>query len=119
MVVVSEYTGKDVTVRPVEYQVTILPPDHPSAQTWGLTVAYRGAGRFAVLLSGAWALNRSGGWDLEDVPSERAEEWLADHRFDEAEALHLAVKHAPTVQTNGRTAAEVMDALKAAGEVQP
>lgn len=33
--------------------------------------------------------SRSGGWEMEPIPSERTEEWKADHRFTLADAAEL------------------------------
>lgn len=47
-------------------------------------------------------------WDYEMRPSEREDEWLATHRFDEAIALRLAKEAAPHVTVNGRTVADAL-----------
>jgi hypothetical protein len=53
-------------------------------------------------------LNRRGQWDLEPIPSDRTDRWLASHRFPFDEAMRLAEKAAPDVTVNGLRAAEVV-----------
>jgi hypothetical protein len=88
--------------RVTEYTVCGLPEDDINASHFALTVAYRSAGRWAVLRHG-FCLGTDGEWDYESIPSERADEWRATHRFDEDTALRLAVEHAPNVTVNGWT----------------
>jgi hypothetical protein len=86
--------------RVTEYSVSALPEDEPMFfGSFALKVAYRGAGRWAVLLR-SFCLGTDGEWDYESIPSERGDEWLATHRFDEQTALRLAVEHAPKVTVN-------------------
>lgn len=94
-------------VQVTEYTVRCLPEDHPSSRHFSLKVAYRGAQRWAVTDTG-YCLSRSGTWQYEQVPSERCDEWLAEHRFDLATALDLARDQAPHLEVNGRTVAEVL-----------
>lgn len=108
----TELTDKDVTVHPTSELVTVMPLDHPNAQVWSLTVAWRGRGRYAVLRH-SMALSRSGTWDYECVPSEREDEWLADHRFEYGEAVRLAIAHAPHVVVNGMSASQVLEMMRA------
>jgi hypothetical protein len=98
---------------PTAYTVTCLPDETPDANSWELTVEYRGRGLWAIK---RWSncLSRNGEWDYEHIPSEREDEWLAEHRFPLEEALELAKKAAPDVIVNGMTAADVL-AWHAAG----
>jgi hypothetical protein len=97
------------TVRVTEYTVSVLPEEDINASAYAITVAYRGRGLWAVLLR-SFCLGRDGEWDFEMLPS-RTDEWLAEHRFTDVEALVLAKAEAPRISVNGRTAAELL-ALK-------
>lgn len=94
------------SVRVSEYTVGMLPEDDINSGSYEVKVAYRGRDLWAV----SWhrqCLGKDGEWDWESLPSERTEEWLAEHRFGEQEALRLAREVAPTIRTNGMTAAEM------------
>jgi hypothetical protein len=104
----------DLTVRVTEYAVGLLPVDDPNASLYEVKVAYRGHGRWAVLHR-SYCLGRDGEWDFEQQPSSRTDEWLAHHRFTEAEALRLAKAGAPHIDVNGMTAAEKAEALRLRG----
>lgn len=95
------------------YTVTCLPGETPDRSSWNITVEYRGRGLWAVT---RWknCLGRDGEWDYEHIPSEREDEWLAEHRFPLEEALELAKAAAPHVVVNGMTPADVL-AWHAAG----
>lgn len=96
------------TVQVTEYTVSLLPADDINASSFAITVAYRGRGLWAVLRR-SFCLGRDGEWDYEMKPSSRTDEWLADHRFTDVEALVLAKAEAPRIVVNGRTAAELME----------
>lgn len=89
-----------------EYTVSALPEDDINSSAFQIVVAYRGRGLWAVSRHRR-CLGRSGEWDWESMPSERADEWLAEHRFPLAEALRLAREELPKLRVNGMTAAEV------------
>lgn len=91
-----------------EYTVSALPEDDINAMHFQITVAYRGRGLWAVSRH-CQCLGRSGEWDWESVPSERTDEWLAEHRFPLEEALRLARAELPKLRCNGLTAAEVIE----------
>ena len=97
------------------YTVNLLPETDPHGHSFEITVEYRGHGQWAILRNG-WCLGQDGAWDYELRPSEREDEWIAEHRFDLDTALRLAKEAAPGVTVNGRTAAE---ALKRHVERQP
>jgi hypothetical protein len=97
-------------VRVTEYAVCALPEGDINASHFTIKVAYRGDGRWAVLRHGR-CLGSDGEWDYESIPSEREDEWLATHRFDEDTALRLAAEQVPHIKVNGWT---VADALAAA-----
>ncbi|WP_181785365.1 hypothetical protein [Streptomyces phytophilus] len=90
------------------YAVSCLPADHPERDMWGVTVEYRGRGRWAVKKRGHWCLSVDGEWSYESIPSERTDEWLAAHRFDLETALRLAKEQAPLVTVNGFTVSDVL-----------
>lgn len=103
----------DVAVHATRFQVTVLPLDDVNASNWSLIVEYRGHDRWAVLRGARMCLSRGGSWDYEVIPSEREDEWIAEHRFEYAEAIRLAIHHAPTVVVNGMTATEVLARINA------
>jgi len=90
-----------------EWSVSVLPEDNVNHHTYVITVAYRGRGRWAILHHG-FCLGRDGEWDYEVQPSSREDEWLDAHRFARDEALAIAVREAPNVVVNGRTAASLL-----------
>jgi hypothetical protein len=108
------------TRRATRYEVCCLPEDHYIADSFTVTVEYRGAGRWAVTNRGRY-LDADGqwsypyGWDREPVTAEEIDaydrgeaEWKAAHRFDEETALRLADEAAPKVTVAGLTAAQVL-----------
>ena len=95
-------------VQATRYTVNCLPEDDINASAYEITVEYRGRGLWAVLQRGMWCLGKEGDWDYEMRPSERDDDWLATHRFTEAEALRLAKEAAPHVTCNGRTVAQAL-----------
>lgn len=87
---------------PVEYAVTCYPDEDVNRDMFTVHVAYRGAGRWAVLWRGfCWdKTNRQ--WSVEHIPSERRDDWLADHRYGNAvDALAVARKLAPDLDVMG------------------
>lgn len=109
-------------VRVTRYEVSCLPRTHPDASLYMLVVVFRGDDGWSVLHRGAWLDAegaRSYGWNWEDgrEPATRQEQaaaeasqlaWLTRHHFDEATALELARRLAPTLRYRGKT---VVDAL--------
>jgi len=103
------------TVQVTEYTVSLLPGDDIDAYSFAITVTYRGRGLWAVSRHRR-CLRRDGVWDFEPIPSDRTDEWLAEHRFTEAEALELAKEWAPRVMCNGITAAEALARTQKTGD---
>lgn len=97
----------EVAVRPTCFDVSCLPPDDINAQSFTLTVEYRGRDKWAVL-NGRRCLSSTGEWDWESIPSEREDDWLATHRFDLETAKRLAVEAAPKMTCNGWTVADAL-----------
>lgn len=89
-----------------EYTLSALPEEDINSGAFQIAVAYRGRGLWAVSRHRR-CLGRSGEWDWESLPSERTDEWLAEHRFELTEALRLAREELPKLRVNGKTAAEV------------
>lgn len=89
-----------------EYTLSALPEDDINSSAFQIVVAYRGRGLWAVSRH-RMCLGRSGEWDWESLPSERTDEWLAEHRFPLDEALKLGREELPKLRVNGKTAAEV------------
>lgn len=93
-------------IRPVRYEVSVVPEDDINHDLYVLAVEDRGAGRWAVVRH-RQCLGTDGTWDWESIPSEREDAWLDTHRFDLETALRLAEEAAPKVTVGGITAAEV------------
>lgn len=75
--------------RVTEFEVSLLPQDYPEGYLWAVKVAYRGRNLWGIYW-GMQCLGLDGQWDWEASPSNRADEWLAAHRFRLDEALVLA-----------------------------
>lgn len=96
------------TVTATAYTVTCVPPGSaPQWYLWALKVEWRGEPGWAVL-GGPYCLGTDGDWDFEPSPSSRTDEWTQAHRFDLDTALRLAREHAPKVNVNGMTPADVL-----------
>lgn len=93
------------TVQATAYEVSFLPESDINRPYFAITVEYRGGDRWAVVRH-RQCMNAKGEWSWESIPSEREDDWLADHRFDLETALRLAKEAAPMVTVNGRTAIE-------------
>ncbi|MEU8642301.1 hypothetical protein AB0C91_10325 [Streptomyces sp. NPDC048674] len=103
-------------VRPTHYIVNLLPDTVPDADVFEISVEWRGDDRWAVLRHGR-CLGTDGEWDYEVRPSEREDDWLAEHRFDVDTAIRLAKEKAPHVTVNGLTAADALARLLESGEL--
>lgn len=95
------------TVRPPQFEVSLLPEDDINYPLFVIAVESRGAGRWAVVRH-RQCLGADGEWSWESIPSEREDEWLATHRFDLETAKRLAIEAAPGVYINGMTAAQAL-----------
>lgn len=96
----------EVIVQITRYEVSVLPETDINRSVYTINVENRGHDRWAVVRHSR-CMNAKGDWSWESVPSEREEEWLAEHRFNRMTALELAKWAAPRITVNGRTAAEV------------
>jgi hypothetical protein len=103
------------TVKATRYDVCCLPEGNVNARHFTLRVEYRGRDRWTVT-DGFLCLGKDGEWSYESIPSEREDEWLAAHRFDEETALRLAKEAAPKVTVNGHTVADALAMTAARGE---
>jgi hypothetical protein len=99
--------ASEPTVTATRYEVTCYPYDDINRSSLEVTVEYRGRGKWAVLLR-TRCLGADGEWDWERLPSERADDWLAEHRFELDDALRRAKEIAPTLTLNGSTIDEVV-----------
>ena len=95
-------------VQPTEYSVSCLPDDDINSYAFGLTVRYRGAGRWAVQRGEHACLGADGEWADGVKEYDRGDDWLAAHRFDLDTALRLAKEAAPHVTVNGHTVADAL-----------
>ncbi len=84
-----------------------IPDGHQARPSFTVSVEHRGLGRYAVVNRGACA-DAAGVFSYESMPSHRADEWVAEHRFDLATARTLAARLAGEVVSMGRTAADVL-----------
>lgn len=104
----------EVAVRPVAYKVTVWPETvHCVDQAlWCVTVHYEGYGNWSVrrgnLSGNGPVLGRDRRWHLENLPSDRTREEIAEHRFSYDEAMKLAADMAPKVEVNGMTAVDAV-----------
>ncbi|MET9953531.1 hypothetical protein ABZ135_18540 [Streptomyces sp. NPDC006339] len=92
-----------VLVEATRYEVSVLPFDDINRGSFTISVEARGEGRWAVSRH-RQCLDANGNWSWESIPSERTDDWLAQHRFDLDTALSLARKAAPHLVVNGHTA---------------
>lgn len=106
------------TVWPTAYEVSCFPEDDIAwAGTFTIRVERRAPDLWAVCRNSR-CLSSTGEWDYESIPSERAEEWKAAHRFDLDTALRLAKEAAPRITVNGFTVAHALARLTTATEDQ-
>lgn len=92
-------------VQITRYEVSVLPESDVNRLVYTINVEYRGGDCWAVVRHQR-CMNAKGEWSWESVPSERGDEWLAEHRFDRATALELAKWAAPRIVVNGHTAVD-------------
>jgi len=102
-------TGPEPRVQPTGYTVTCYPHEDINAEVFSIQVEYTGHDRWAVRLRGSRCLAVDGQWEWEPIPSERDDEWLAEHRFDLDTALRLAKEQAPHVTVNGITVQQALE----------
>ena len=95
------------TVSATQYRVSLLPESVPQSELWDIEVVARGNGLWAVThFSRCLAVD--GEWDYEPSPSNREDDWLAEHRFKLDVAIGMAKVVATTITVNGKTAVEVL-----------
>lgn len=100
-------TVSGINVRITEVTVCLLPEDSINHHAYAVTVQWRGDETYAVCHFRD-CLSKDGTWDYESIPSERTDEWKAAHRFGYWEAMELAMKAAPDIVVNGRSAQQVL-----------
>lgn len=98
----------DLTVTISRYDVCALPASHDLHYLHVVTVEHCEPDSWAVRRRGIYCLDSSGQWDVEPRSSERDDDWLSEHRFDEATALRLAHEQARTITCQGVTAEEAL-----------
>lgn len=106
----------DVFVRPTQYVVSVFPDRlrenraaASDASAWDIRIEERSAGKWAVVHASYCLGAHDGEWDHEPSPSNRTDEWIADHRFTLEEATRLAIDEAPFIMVNGLYATQVRD----------
>lgn len=100
-------TTPEVYAAPTRFVVSCLPLENPRHRYFALRVEWRGGNLWCVT-DGSSCVALDGKWSWEAIPSERADEWRARHRFDLDTALALAKRVAPTLTCNGTTVAEAL-----------
>lgn len=98
----------EATARATEYTVSCLPEDDIDSQVFGITVQYRGGGRWAVIHHSS-CLGADGTWEFGVKEYDRGEAWMDAHRFDLDTALALAKAAAPHIVINGHTVTDVLN----------
>jgi len=98
--------------RPVAYDFSCLPDDHPGRHHFTIRIEYRGKHGWAVVNPSGYVLDRFGRWDFEPQNSSRTDEWLSDNRWTFVEAVERAEYWAPLLHVAGKT---VEDALAPGG----
>lgn len=99
----------------LQFEASVFPEGDINRHLYTVTVAYRGADRWAVVRH-RQCLGVDGTWDYEMRPSERDDEWLDAHRFDLDTAQRLAVEAAPGIRVNGRSAVEAYQLTQGDGD---
>lgn len=100
-------TTPEPTVQVIQYAVCALPEEIEDRGLFEVRVEWRGRGLWAVARH-QQCLSSSGEWDWEMRPSEREDEWLAEHRFDEETAIKLAKEASLRISVNGWTVEKVL-----------
>lgn len=98
--------------RLTEITFSALPEDNINHGIYSVTVTWRGGEHYAVKRL-SQCLGADGTWDYEPSPSNRDDEWIAEHHFDYDTACRLAAEACRHITVNGLT---VTDALRRAGE---
>lgn len=96
-------TELKVDIRITRYEVTALPDDIAQNRS-GLVISveWRGKDKWAVCRDGYCWNHVVREWTYESIPSERTDEWLAQHRYDlMTTALQAAQVLAPWLTVNG------------------
>ena len=103
-----------VTTTATTYSVSCLPDDQVDGGTWTITVRFIGGWEYReprpadqqwVVEHCGFYLDRDGGWWS---PPGLAERWH-EHRFSFEDAMRLAKEHAPKLEINGLTVADVLE----------
>lgn len=91
-----------------QYTIYALPLDLClDAYHWSIKVEWRAEGKWAIKHM-SQCLGDDGQWDWEPSPSNREDDWLAHHRFDEQTALRLAQQAVSDICINGQTPADLL-----------
>jgi hypothetical protein len=101
----STHTTPEALVQITRYEVSVLPEGDINRPVFTIFVEHRGEDRWAVVRHRE-CMNAKGEWSWESIPSEREDEWLAEHRFNRMTALELAKWAAPRIVVNGDTAVD-------------
>jgi len=99
--------GASAHVQATRYEVCALPPHYKAWRLFTLAVEYRGEGLWAVLYQGR-CIDADGNNEWEPSTSNRSDDFLARFRLPLDQALAIASKFAPTVETNGITVADAL-----------
>ena len=100
-------------VRATRFEVSLLPEDDEDYLLYVLTIEACGGDRWGVVRHQK-CLGVDGEWSRKPALSEREDEWISSHRFDQETALRLAQEAAPQVTVNGTTAVEALRRIRKA-----
>lgn len=95
----TDAAGQEARLRVDRFIANAAPEDAPDAYVFAVAVEFRGGDRWAVTRHGVFALGTDGVWSWERLPSSRADEWIAEHRFPLDKALELAQEAARKIYT--------------------
>ncbi|WP_040828896.1 hypothetical protein [Nocardia jiangxiensis] len=96
-------------LKTTRFDISCLPENHPEQHAYTLQVEYRGRNKWCVRDGFGFCYDRDGNRSYESLPTNREDEWLAQHRFALMEALVLAKRLAPGIIRGGVTVEQTMD----------
>lgn len=87
-----------IHIEVVGYIVSCLPEGDPERHHLSIKIDRTAPNRWALRWHGECLNIRTREWEYEHIPSERTDEWLADHRVNDfSEAKRIACELAPAL----------------------
>ena len=103
------------TIYPTQYTVNCVPETVDGYYHFTIVVQYRGHDRWAIYRNtsqGGPLWSRQGCWDYGESSEDRDDEqWMADHRFSQEEALSIAAELAPHLTIRGSNGEWTVDRI--------